>query len=491
MASNTYTEEEFKKVLKNLFAEKKRVKDLEKRLEEKGLQKRFQAKLTDIHKLSLSEEYAKLKAALLEKEQECSELKGQVDKVRPALKKLMTDLKNAAFEIETLKSERHSHENEELKKAVASIASLQEHNQALEQALAKKEEEGAKLSEAHERIVLLQAENQHAFDDQIRLLKGELDAAQGALEEVRAHGQKEAERFEAERGHLVERLAETLGQMQRQSEMLTEQREEIALLRKQAEEEELQKVEMVELRAALEAAEKQLQESDFVALRREYEAKMQEALVSFSHKEVAHEESLEHCYVKMREMAKRHAEIVEEREILYKKVEDHNKFLAKFEKEQGVLQTSLKSVKLQCEEGEAELRQAQQHLAKKVKETTLLQDLAESQKLQLLELHALIEKQKSELERLQNSIHLQRVQDEKMLEVEKERARALENQIKEWENKYLALQKDWEEKKGQLHELQQLRKTYEQMASTFSNLKTILGHNLDPSQPENTQDPGN
>lgn len=579
MTSNTYTEEEFKKVLKNLFAEKKRVKDLEKQLEEKGLQKRFQAKLTDIHKLSLSEEYAKLKAALQEKETECGELKLQMDRVRPALKKLMVDLKSATFEIETLKAQQHPEETEELKKAMqaarGALESTQERNDILEKELANlmKEREALKgaqrqIGQLHEELDGLRKkesayeDDRSAFNEQIRNLSQELADSREALAQTQAHEQKGVERFEAERGRLVERLAETLGQMQRQAEMLTEHREEIAILRKQMEgidqqkklaeqellhmkteqsktiaeadqtgrmaeyqlkamreekeifltkisqvEEEmallqgkleeqckmdqLQKEEIVQLRTALESAQVQLQESDFVALRAEYEVKVQEALMTFSQKEVAHEESLERSYVKMREMTQRHAEIVEEREMLYKKVEDHNKFLAKFEKEQGFLQTSLKNVKLQCEEAEAELRKAQQHLAKKVKESTILRDLADSQKIQIMELQAGIEKQTTEIERLQNSVNLQRAHDEKLQEMMKERAQAAENQTKEWENKYLALQQDLEEKKGQLIELQKLRKTYEQMASTFSSLKTILGNNLEPLQSENPQDPGN
>lgn len=99
--SNTYTDEDFKKILKNLFTEKKRVKELERQLEEKGLQKRFRAKLSDIHKLSMTEEYAKLKEAYHRKELECDHCKNQLERVRPALKKLLTELKSARREIAT------------------------------------------------------------------------------------------------------------------------------------------------------------------------------------------------------------------------------------------------------------------------------------------------------------------------------------------------------------------------------------------------------
>ena len=488
MGSNTYTEEEFKKVLKNLFSEKKRVKDLEKQLEEKGLQKRFQAKLTDLHRHSLADDYTKLKAACLEKEAENDELKGQITKVRPALKKLMIDLKSATSEIEILKSQHTTGENEQLKKALGeanlAVEALQQSNQTLLLKLSEIEKEAEMLKGAQSQTLKLEkeceslreassiyagvyADNQQAHEEQIGALERDLYTAQEALKHSRTQEAMHTQHFELERGRLVERLAETVAQMQRQTEMLTQQREEIAVLHHQIKEQETWQAEIAQLRTKLESTQRQLQESDFVSLRAEYESQMQEALRNFSQKESAHEESLERCYVKMREMAQRHAEMVEEREMLFKKGEDHNKFLAKFEKEQGVLQASLKNIKLQYEEMEGELVQAGQLLAKKVKETTLLGDLVESQKNQIMELQALNEK----------LVH--------------SGAQATENLTKEWQSKYLAQQVEMEEQKGQLIELQKLRTTYEQMASTFSNLKTILGTALEPIQPQSPQDLGN
>ncbi len=488
MGSNTYTEDELKKVLKNLFSEKKRVRDLEKQLEEKGLQKRFQAKLADVHKHSLADEYTRLKAVYLEKEVENDDLKSQIARVRPTLKKLMIELKSTTSEIEILKSQQCTGENEELKQALEeanhAVESLQESNQALLLKLSEHEKEVEvlnsvqchthKLEEECEGLreaSRIDADNQQALEKQIRALDQDLCTARDALtqaqEKAQAHETTHMQHFELERGRLVERLAETVAQMQKQAEMLTQQREEIALLHNQIKGQEELQAEIVQLRAELESAQIQLQESDFVALRAEYESQMQEALRSFSQKEMVHEESLERCYVKMREMAQRHAEMVEEREMLYKKGEDHNKFLAKFEKEQNVLQISLKNIKGQYEEMETELIQSGQLLAKKVKETTLLGDLAESQQNQIMELQALNEK-------LVNSS-----------------AQVTENLTKEWQSKCLTLQTELEEQKGQLIELQNLRKTYEQMASTFSNLKTILGNTLEPLQPQSPQDPGN
>ncbi len=110
MALETYSEEEFNKVLKNLFTEKKRVKELEKQLEERGAQKKFFTKLSDIHKISIAEEYAKLKEAYHALERERDEIKDQLDKVKPVLKKLVQELLLAREEVEQFKAQFHRHE---------------------------------------------------------------------------------------------------------------------------------------------------------------------------------------------------------------------------------------------------------------------------------------------------------------------------------------------------------------------------------------------
>ena len=85
---NIYSAEEFEQVLKNFFVEKAKVLELQKQLQAK---------------LFVSEEYAKLKAAYEAKEKECEHFKNQFGKTRPALKKLIDDLKCAQEQLARLK----------------------------------------------------------------------------------------------------------------------------------------------------------------------------------------------------------------------------------------------------------------------------------------------------------------------------------------------------------------------------------------------------
>lgn len=264
--ANTYTEEEFKKILKTLFAEKKRVKELQKQLGEKQLQKKFQTKLTDIHKLSIAEEYAALKTAFGAKEEECRDLRSKLERVRPALKKLVEDLKAARSEIASLKKKEEISCGGELKirleKALERASSLERERerlsyekQRLEQDKERLEEEKARLLEdegealaSREQLLGLEEELSaqklrcSTIEQEKQKLVSSLEKAESALEEkerelerVKTHEQKEAHRFESERSRLVERLAEGLSQLQRQTEIIHGLREENGVLYRECE----------------------------------------------------------------------------------------------------------------------------------------------------------------------------------------------------------------------------------------------------------------
>lgn len=451
MGSNTYTEEEFKKVLKTVFTEKKRVKELQKKLEERGVQKKFGAKLSQMHNQSLSEEMAKLQERHAEKELECQQLSEKLDKVRPALKRLVEDLKQAREEVEILKTPQGN-----------------------------------------------------AFVQEV----------EAQLAKVEAREKQESARFEAERSKLVERLAEELSQIQRQTEVIKELREQVSHytnLQHKFEEEAAQKHQIEQrlwqVEEQLGEAHKQLQASDVGSVRAEYEQKFKEeqerheALVAHLNQEILaaraerdkakgeysdlteqfhealdeKERGLEKSYAKMRELSSRHAEMVEELEKLSQDVEARKEKYVRLEKELAVVQNCEQAAKLKCQEHDAEMRQAQAHLAKKVKEATILRDMAERQKEQLAELQGTVNTQKNELERLTSSLNLQQQHEQKMAEMAKERNQAAEALAKEWQDKFLALQQQTQEERTELAALQKIRDEYDQMALTVANLKNILG----------------
>jgi chromosome segregation ATPase len=204
LGSNTYTEDEMKQLLKNLFAEKKKVKELQKQLEERGIQKKFQTRLADIHKLSLTEEYAKLKTAYLEKEKEREHLKSQLTKVRPALKRLVEDLKSAHAEIAKLKLQELTPKEEvekDLIKAKCQIEKLTQEN----------EKSHNEQQELKKRIVRLEIDL-----EELRQKNLSLESAKAEMLNLRKDDLRKLECLEAERNSLVKKLAESLCQIQNQ-----------------------------------------------------------------------------------------------------------------------------------------------------------------------------------------------------------------------------------------------------------------------------------
>ncbi len=406
MAANTYTEEEFKKVLKTLFAEKKRVKELQKRLDEKGIYKKFQTKLSDIHKHSITDEYATLKNAYAEKEKENADLKSKLDKVRPAIKKMVEELK--AARLKSQESECDEVSKEQLVKA------LEE------------------------------------------------------LERTKAQ-------VEAERSHLVERMAETLSTVQRQSEIIKELQEGLFETQKQYEGQieslkgEFEK-ENSDLKVSLALAYEEVERKNAIAEKGDY-LSLQQAVEEISAERdhavqrlEENEKIIEKSYAKMRELSARHAEMLS---TVDEKLQ--------LEKELAAAYTSLQNTKLVCEEREAEIRKAQHHLAKKVKETTIMRDLSDRQNAQIAELKSQIAKQHNELEQIHNNLNMRQVHEEKMHIMAKERAQSAEALAKEWQEKFLSLQQEWQDEKAELVELRQLREEYGEMAATVASLKNILG----------------
>ena len=154
------------------------------------------------------------------------------------------------------------------------------------------------------------------------------------------------------------------------------------------------------------------------------------------------------------------------------------------------LQPTILNLKAQYENRNAEIRKAQQHLAKKVKETTIMRDLIERQKVEVIELQNSLTNYKSEIEKMQHNLELQQVHEEKLQLMAKERTQAAENLSKEWQEKYFALHQNWQEIKAERAELQKMKKKYEQISSSYSSVKNFLSKTFEIPNPPPAEEPG-
>lgn len=387
MAEQTYTEDEFKQLLKNLFVEKKRVRQLKRK---------FQTKLVSTH---VTDHYSKFKEAFAAKEKECSLLYERLDKVRPAIKKLLI------------------------------------HNEEAKQ-----------------------------------------------LEE-RVH--KEEARFDSEKTKLVEKLAESVSQSQRQTDIIKDLHVEISSLRSEyfelkeklssalkqldekqdlerqlyiiGEERERWKEREETLEEKLKELAGQIEESDVGVIREEYLEQIRTLKITLEEVERAKER-----------LTIESSELSEEKDSLKKQLKEKIEAEQSLEHEKAKLQTNLQSTRLQTEESEGEIRQAQQHLAKKVKESTLLRDLTERQKAQLNEQEEIVQRQRGEIEQLQNQVTLQKRHEEK-----------LQHMVDEWQGKSRDLQDQMQGQREEIIDLQKVQKQYDQISSKFSDLKSFLGKSLE------------
>lgn len=78
-------------------------------------------------------------------------------------------------------------------------------------------------------------------------------------------------------------------------------------------------------------------------------------------------------------------------EKLQKEILSLKQNITSLEEELETVRHQMHNGELQLEERDAEIRKAQQHLAKKMKESTILHDLVERQKVEIAELHKKLE----------------------------------------------------------------------------------------------------
>lgn len=174
-------EEEFKNLLKNFFSENERVKELKKKLDERGFQKKIHTKLLELRKHTLASKYETLKDAYLEMERQYSEGQEKWNKIRPALKKLVEELKSARVEIDSLKNLTSAPSQITLE-----VKLLEKEKQIL---ILTKENEGLKekltyLQQHLQRIEAKFLEKDHQMQQQHTLLMDKLNQAQNNYEQL-------------------------------------------------------------------------------------------------------------------------------------------------------------------------------------------------------------------------------------------------------------------------------------------------------------------
>lgn len=134
-------------------------------------------------------------------------------------------------------------------------------------------------------------------------------------------------------------------------------------------------------------------------------------------------------------------------------------------------------------DGEARLKVAQQHLAKKVKEVALMTEQIDGLQLHLMDNERTFSETKLHIDELQTQLEEALRHEKRLQEQLHEALKSNENQATKWEEKYFRMYDKWQESEVQIKELKKLEEKYQQMLSLLSNLGAFMGSSA-PATPQ-------
>lgn len=466
-----HTTEEFSKVLAALFEEQKKVQNLEQRLktsEEKQNTDEGSEKLKSMF-LTLKKKYAQALHALNEKEKRCHDferLNKQLEVLKSSNAQLQKKCDFADEECLSLREQQETLKNL-LQEAQAASAKLQKD---LDSAMQKLQMSDHARSE-------LESESK-AF----KFLKGEFES----LQEQARTNQLRAD----ELSQMLNSDAQiSLGQLQQENERLKEQANDssrrseqldrvITFLRERLQESQLE-IEQIkqEYENLIKSKELLQQQSD------ELQASI-EQLNQALDKEKTEKEQLQSQLNDTRSQLER---IHENHDLLQQKLantaqteQELAAWRSKFDLlvlEKQNLSKELLDLQSEKEQNDARIKIAQQHLAKKVKETALLTEKLEEQKIQLSQLHGQYESAKNKISEMHLTLEMQTQQEKRIEENLLDSLKSSEIQTRRWEEKYFQMCDKWQESEAENKELKQLEEKFHQMQTLIMSFNNILGAN--------------
>ena len=131
--------------------------------------------------------------------------------------------------------------------------------------------------------------------------------------------------------------------------------------------------------------------------------------------------------------------------------------------------------KVTCEEQEQNVRAAQQHLARKLKEAALQSEKNEEQQQMISELQTVLEKANAKTEEVKHDLELQLQQERSHQEQLKTTLKASETHAQQWEHKYTQLQSKFHELERQNKELKALEERQIQVQGLLNNVGLLMG----------------
>lgn len=161
------------------------------------------------------------------------------------------------------------------------------------------------------------------------------------------------------------------------------------------------------------------------------------------------------------------------------------------QEERKNLEAERDQIKISLDEGETRLKVAQQHLAKKVKESALLNERVDEQQNNLTEMAQTLEQQKTQIVQLQANVDLYQRQEKRLQEQLHDALKGTESQVAKWEEKYFRMYDKWQDTENKIRELKKFEEKHHQMQHLLANLGNFMGGSFIPATgaPQSVQEP--
>jgi hypothetical protein len=153
-----------------------------------------------------------------------------------------------------------------------------------------------------------------------------------------------------------------------------------------------------------------------------------------------------------------------------------DKLLTLTNQEKEALEVEFTQLRSLIEDSEMQLKVAQLHLAKKVKESTLQEEKIHEQQAQLEEIRQFSETQKEQIINLLAKLENIEKQERKLQDQLHDALKGTESQAKKWEEKYFQIYDKWQASQAQNQELKKLEEKQAKIETLLFSLNHLMGY---------------
>ncbi len=170
-------------------------------------------------------------------------------------------------------------------------------------------------------------------------------------------------------------------------------------------------------------------------------------------------------------------------------LEEQSSRLADREEERQHLESALKAQEKLVLDTDTQLKAAQQHLAKKLKEASFVSEQLEQKTVALTHLQEDFDLMRQQVWQLQIALEQIQLQEKRAQELLQETTKTHEQQLSRWEEKYFQMCEKWQDSEANLRELKKFEEKYRQTQAMILQLGSLMGSGSTTSSEANLSSP--